>query len=478
MILTISSGFSRSFTSSSLQNPVRLAVVGSGPAGFYTTANVLKAIPNVFIDMYEKLPVPYGLVRYGVAPDHPEVKNVIHKFETITQNERFNFVGNVQVGRDVSVLELKNNYHGIIFSYGASEDKKLGLPNEDVLQNSLSARSFVGWYNGHPEYKDLIFDLENVNSETAIVVGAGNVALDVARILLMPIEQLEKTDIAEHAIKVLEKSKIRHVIILVRRGPLQAAFTSKELREMFALPDTKLNTDLEALKLILDLSKDQLSNDRAKRRLMDLLITGATQQVNQTTSKSWTLKFLSSPTELLSQGNTFSGIRIQANRLDKESVKVIPTGDFEVIKSGLLLRSIGYSSVSIDGVPFDNSSNTIPNFEGRIIQKGLTISGMFTAGWIKRGATGVIVSTMYDANETAASVVEDILSGSLLHSPDKQLKGLSEILSLLHSRGVIPVSFSNWKKIDDEEIQKGQLIGKIRSKIVSIEKMLEIANQK
>ncbi|KAJ3125037.1 ribosomal protein S5 [Nowakowskiella sp. JEL0407] len=465
------------FISTASSNPVRVAIVGSGPAGFYTASYIQKSVPNAHIDMFESLPVPYGLVRYGVAPDHPEVKNVTNKFESIASHPNFNFYGNVTIGKDLAIYDLQANYHSIVLSYGASEDKKLGIPNES-LPNVISARSFVNWYNGHPDFANLPIDLENLNSDTAIIIGAGNVALDVARILLMDIEELQKTDIADHAVKMLKRSKIKHVVIVMRRGPLQVAFTSKELREMLALTDTEFKTDRNILEHHVNSAKDELSKDRAKRRLLDLLLKGIQQDSSGAKTKSWTLKFLSTPTEFLSDGKLCQGLNVEKNEFANDG-KLQSTGLFEEIKGGIVLRSIGYESTPIDeGIPFDHRKKIIPNDTGRVIRDGAVVPGLYVAGWIKRGATGVIVSTMFDANETATSLIEDINAGRSMNPLDTELSGFEELEKRLKDEGVQTVSFSDWEKIDKLEKLTGEAMGKSRLKLIDVNEMINTATTK
>ncbi|KND01113.1 NADPH-adrenodoxin reductase [Spizellomyces punctatus DAOM BR117] len=459
-----------------------IGMVGSGPAGFYTAQHLLRNLPNVKIDMYEALPVPYGLVRFGVAPDHPEVKNVIHKFETIAQDPRFRFIGNVRIGHDLDLAELKPRYDALILSYGASQDQRLGLPDEDAIPNVFSARAFVGWYNGLPEHRDLNPDLES--SDTAVVIGQGNVALDVARVLLMPLDELAKTDITEHALEALRRSKIRHVHLIGRRGPLQASFTAKELREMIALPDTKLHLDVPLLQSQMEAGSAILSKERPRRRLMELLLKGATNPLSNTspTSKSWSLKFLSSPIHLVTNPTTqaLEGLQLEKNRLEGplNAPRAVGTGEIEEIPCGLLLRSIGYKSVPLQGLPFDSKRGMIPNVRGKVQNEDSFTSGIYVAGWLKRGPTGVIAATMYDAIETADTIINDIQKGELQPRIGPTVPpGFKGLESMLRARGVKVVDFHAWKKIDEVEVAEGTPKGKPREKVVEVDKMMEIAGR-
>ncbi|KAI8826195.1 uncharacterized protein EV422DRAFT_515705 [Fimicolochytrium jonesii] len=463
---------------------LNVGIIGAGPAGFYTAQHLLKNLPNVHVDMYDSLPIPYGLIRYGVAPDHWEVKNVIHKFDLLSQDPRFTFIGNVTIGRDLDLTELKPRYDALLFSYGASEDQKLSLPNEDTIPNVFSARAFVGWYNGTPEYADLKPDL--VSSDTAVVVGQGNVALDVARTLLRPVEELAKTDITEYALEALRGSRVRHVRLVGRRGPLQIAFTSKELREMIALPDTKLNLDVALLDSHVKASASIM--DRQRQRLMDLLRKGATKTfpANNPPTKSWTLDFLRSPVALETRDDgQLEAMMVERNRLEGDlgAPKAVGTGEMEVLKAGLLVRSIGYRSAPLPGLPFDERRGRVPNVRGRVVDEDNTTPSppLYVAGWVKRGPTGVIAATMYDAVETADTIIDDVRSGnipSLTPATSKTSGGFASVKPLLDARGIQTVSFEGWKRIDDVEVRRGEEVGKPREKVVRVEDMLRVAGDK
>ncbi|KAL1916664.1 uncharacterized protein VTP21DRAFT_5368 [Calcarisporiella thermophila] len=452
--------------SSSITSPLRLAIVGSGPAGFYTAQKLLKEIPSAQIDMYEALPVPHGLVRYGVAPDHPEVKNCMNRFDEVAGDPRFSFYGNVLVAsHSLPLSQLRSAYHATILAYGASQDTHLGIPNESA-PGVFSARAFVGWYNGLPEHRDLPIDLERV--ETVAVVGMGNVALDVARLLLMPVEEVAKTDVTEHALKALRASNVKRVVIVGRRGPLQVAFTAKELREMMRYP---LVLDRELLHAELQNHAEFLSKNRPIKRLMSLLEKGGAA----TGSRQWELKFLRSPREILldSQGHA-RGVKMDVNRLigdDPTKAKAEPTGESDELNAQLILRSIGYKSVPLEDTPFDIKRGRIPNERGRIVEDGKIIPGLYTSGWLKRGPTGVIATTMHDAYETAESIVQD---QETLTASREEKKGAESILPLLQAKGIKPVSYSDWRALEALEFERGEQVGKPREKVTSVEEMLDI----
>ncbi|XP_034264598.1 NADPH:adrenodoxin oxidoreductase, mitochondrial [Pantherophis guttatus] len=454
----------------------RICIVGSGPAGFYTAQHLLKHHKQTQVDIYEKLPVPFGLVRFGVAPDHPEVKNVINTFIQTAHSDRCSFSGNVTVGKDVTVEELQAAYHAVVLCYGAEDNRTLGIPGED-LEGVYTARTFVGWYNGLPENRNLKPDL---NSETAVILGHGNVALDIARILLSPLEILRKTDITEESFSALASSKVRRVYLIGRRGPLQVAFTIKELREMINLLSVRPFLDPADFRDLGDAIKDI---PRPRKRLTELMTKTALEEPPEevggrwaSASKEWRLKFLRSPLEVLPtmDGKRARAIQLAVNRLEGagDSVKAVPTGEIEELRSGLIFSSIGYKSLPIDpAVPFDSKRGLIPNNSGRV----LGAPGLYCSGWVKRGPTGVIITTMNDSFDTAQSVLEDLQSGALQLSSAKE--GFDLVSQILQSRGVHPVSFSDWEKIDAVEVTRGKLAGKTREKIVDQEEMLELIGQ-
>ncbi|NXM72433.1 ADRO protein, partial [Serilophus lunatus] len=454
----------------------RVCVVGSGPAGFYTAQHILKHHGGAYVDIYEKLPIPFGLVRFGVAPDHPEVKNVINTFTQTARSERCSYYGNVTVGRDVTVPELQRAYHAVVLSYGAEDNRVLGIPGEN-LSGVYSAREFVGWYNGLPENRDLKPDL---SCETALILGHGNVALDIARILLTPLQLLRKTDITDNSLAALACSKVKRVWLAGRRGPLQVAFTIKELREMINLPGARAVLNPADFTGLENAVKDA---PRPRKRLTELMIKTAlekpgekpveVQAVAAQSPREWGLKFQRSPQEVLPtpDGRRVRGIRMALTRLEGsgDSAKAIPTGDVEELECGLVLSSIGYRSLPLDpAVPFDTKQGIIPNSSGRV--EG--VPGLYCSGWVKRGPTGVIITTMNDSFDTAQSVLEDLQGGVLDMSPSRE--GFGAVESILRSRGVRPVSFSDWEKIDAAEVARGQAAGKPREKIVDPAEMLRL----
>jgi adrenodoxin-NADP+ reductase len=358
-------------TSSKLKH---IAVIGAGPSGFYTTQQLIK-IPNVKVTLFERRMVPFGLVRYGVAPDHAQVKNATSKFETIASHPQVQFVGNCHIGKDVGVEELQENFNAVVISSGSSYERSLGIPNEDGIGNVFSARSFVGWYNGDPEV--------NINPqldcESAAIIGQGNVALDCARILLSPVDELAKTDISERALESLRNNKIKNIYVIGRRGVIQASFTAKEVRELMALPNVGFRYDPVMTDQIAQ-AKELLQNNRAKKRLMDILLKGSK---NVEHSKFWHLKFLSSPIALeTNDDNNISRLHLQKNELIGDKLHSLE--DKYSLDCGLVIKSIGYMNQGIDRVPFNHSSNTIPNEKGRVLNE---VYKRFTLEWIHHQRT-------------------------------------------------------------------------------------------
>ncbi|KAG0034060.1 hypothetical protein BGZ81_006401 [Podila clonocystis] len=466
-----------------VSRPFKVAVIGSGPGGFYTAHRILKQVPQSSIDMYEALPVPHGLVRFGVAPDHPEVKNVINTFDEVAKNPNFRFIGNTSVGTfitpgskkaDLEVADLAQHYDAILLAYGAHEDRVLGVPNEESLRGVMAARSFVGFYNGLPSEQDLDIDLSH--TDTAVVIGQGNVALDVARILLTPLEELKKTDLTEKMIKILEKSRVKHVHVIGRRGPLEVAFTSKELREMLQLPGTTFHMDKNLLAS--EMERASKSLDRPRKRLMGLLEKGIKEsKPNQ--PKSWSLHFLRSPLGFSGDGKvgTLKAIELGINRLEGEdnNRRAAATGAKEELRCGLAFRSIGYKSVGIQGVPFDSRKGIVPNMDGKVVdENSKTVPGLYASGWLKRGPIGVIASTMADAYQTADKIISDWNQG------EPMLESLSScgtpVLDILRNKGHKVVSYQDWKKIEQKEFEMGAKLGKPREKFVTVEEMLKAIN--
>ena len=451
------------------QNPVRAAIVGSGPSGFYAAEALLESEQVVLVDMFERLPSPFGLVRSGVAPDHPKLKGPIRVYQQIAESPQFRFLGNVAVGRDISVEELKDCYHVVVFTCGAETDRTLGIAGEH-LAGSHAATEFVGWYNGHPDYRDRVFDLSH---DTAVVIGQGNVAVDVCRILCKTVDELRHTDIAGHALEVLAQSKIRDVYMIGRRSPAQAKFTHQELRELGELADCDPIVDPHDLELN-PASRQELAerHNRANIKSYEVL-QGFASRPPPTRHRRCHIQFLKSPKELKGEGRLERVVLVR-NRLEGEPSQQVAreTGEIEELACGALFRSIGYRGVSIAGVPFDDGRGIFLNRDGRIVDGENVVPGLYAAGWIKRGPTGIIGTNREDSVATVNSLLADLPNVHACAKP-----GADGLKGLLESRGIRVVSYADWRKIDAAEVRRGAAAGKPREKFARVEEMLEVLDR-
>ncbi len=453
---------------------MRVAVVGSGPSGFYAVGDLLKDPGRrVEVDLYDRLPTPFGLVRAGVAPDHPKIKNVIKIYEKSAQDERFRFFGNVTIGEDISHEEVAERYHVVLYTFGARVDRHMGIPGED-LPGSHSATDFVAWYNAHPDYCDLEFDLD---CERAVVIGNGNVAMDVARMLSVSREQIAKTDIADHALDALGDNPIREIVILGRRGPAQAAYTNPELLELEALTIADVNVDPEDAKLdpLSQKALDEGLLDKTRRRNVEIVADYAANRERKR-DKQITLRFLRSPVEILG-ADRVEGIVVARNELYRDAdgaIRSRETTDRETIECGLVLRSIGYKGVAIEGVPFDERHGTIPNEGGAVIdpQTEKKIPGLYVAGWIKRGPSGVIGTNKRDAQETVSLILEDLAEGEL---PERDKADRDSTEAWLLGRVPDLVTYEGWQRIDEAEKAAGEPDGRPRAKLARWDELLAAA---
>ena len=420
--------------------------------------------------MYDRLPTPFGLVRLGVAPDHQKIKSVIQVYNKLAADPRFRFFGNVEYGADISIDDLRAHYHQIVFTTGAQSDRRLNIPGED-LEGSYPAAEFVAWYNGHPDYANFNFDLSH---PAAVVIGVGNVAIDVARILCHTVEELSITDIADDALEALRDSGVRHVYLLGRRGPAQAAFTNPEISELGKLADAEIRTLPEEVALDED-SRAAADSDRVVARKIEILQGYAAQQPSHK-PKQLTIRFLVAPVEILGDKNgRVRGVRIVKNELhrdDKGTMRPRATGRFETIEAGLVLRSVGYKGVPLAGLPFLDDRGVIPNDNGRVIDREgrQDLTGVYVSGWIKRGPTGVIGTNKADAKETVASMLADLEEG-LVGEPQDASPEVIEML--LKDREVRYVSYEEWEDIDRLETAMGMPDGRPRVKFTSREEFFE-----
>ena len=458
-------------TVGTLDNPLRVAVVGSGPAGFYSAGHLLAASDlQIEVDMFDRLPTPFGLVRAGVAPDHPKIKSVTRVYDKTAVREQFRFFGNVEIGRDLSHRDLAEHYHAVIYSYGCSSDRQLGVPGED-LPGSHAATEFVAWYNGHPDYRDREFDL---SCERAAVIGNGNVAMDVARMLVLPRAELERTDTADHAIEAIANSNIREVVIIGRRGPAQAAFTNPELRELGELTDADVivepfELDPHSARAI------EAEGELTARRNVEILQEFAEREP-EGKPKRVTLRFLLSPVAIHGEGRVES-LELVHNELEhggEGQIRAKATGRHETLDVGLVFRSIGYRGVPIEGIPFDEWKGTVPNEEGRVVdpEAQRPVPGLYVAGWVKRGPSGVIGTNKRDAQETVDNLLEDLREGRL---PQPEQPARAAIEALVRERQPDVVDYSGWQAIDAVETAAGEPAGRPRVKLTRIAEMVETA---
>ena len=457
--------------------PLRVAVVGSGPAGFFVAQHLL-AKPDlvVTVDLYDRLPTPYGLVRFGVAPDHEEIKRVTRQFDKVAGKPAFRFFGNVDVGSHVTLDELKRYYHMICFTTGAQTDRQMGIPGEE-LGRSHAATEFVAWYNGHPEYRDCHFDL---SVEQVAVVGVGNVAVDVARILSRSAEELSTTDITDYALKALRRSRIKEVYMLGRRGPAQAAFTNAEVKELGELAgaDVRVREDEIALDPLSRAEVEQ-SDDRKLRRKLEVLREFAARSPAGN-PRTLTIRFLVSPVELVGNpAGQVVGLRVVRNRLVADGhgrLRADPTDQSELLPVGLVFRSVGYHGVPLAGLPFDQKRGVVPNEQGRVLgpPSDTPMPGVYVSGWIKRGPTGVIGTNKRDAAETVKAMLEDLALGTV-PSPADPRPASAESFVRQRQPGV--VTYADWQRIDQLETARGEPQGRPRVKFTSTEEILTALNR-
>lgn len=442
------------------ERPLQIAIVGSGPSGFYAAEALLKQkdVP-IRIDMFDRLPTPYGLVRGGVAPDHQKIKSVVMVYEKVAALPGFRFFGNVHLGCDLSAAELRAHYDHIVYAVGNESDRKLGVPGED-LEGSHSATEFVGWYNGHPDHRQRRFDL---SVERAAVIGIGNVAMDVTRLLAEDPDRLAKTDIADYALDALRKSGVKEIYLLGRRGPAQAAYSPAEIQEIGELESSDLVVRSE--ELVLDeVSKTETSDPTAKKNV-DYVVDVA-RRGEGSKSKKVRLRFCVSPVELIGEGGRVTAMKIEKNQLvpdGKGGVKAKGTGQFETLPVGLVFRSVGYRGIPIADVPFDEKSGHIPNEAGRVKP------GEYVVGWAKRGPSGLIGTNRADSVATVQAMLQDAKAGV----PDPSVaRDAQAVVDLLGSRKLRYVSFQDWKRLDRLETERGAKAGKIREKFTTVPEML------
>jgi ferredoxin--NADP+ reductase len=440
---------------------LRVAVVGSGPAGFYAAGALLSADPPAEVDMIERLPTPWGLVRLGVAPDHPKLKSVSRAFERIAEQPGFRFLGNVELGRDIHHADLVRLYDAVIYAVGAQTDRRLGVPGED-LPGSWAATEFVAWYNGHPDYQQLEFDL---SVERAVVIGNGNVALDIARMLALTYEELAPTDATDASIAAIAGSPLREIVVVGRRGPAQAAFTTPELQEMGELAGADVVVDSA------DLDGAEPKSTNAERNLAVLQKFAAREPEGR--PRRVVFRFFRSPVAIHGEERV-EGIELVRNQLDANE-RAVATEERETLPCGLVFRGVGYHGVELPGVVFDAASGTIPNEGGRVADyMGNFVPGVYCAGWIKRGPTGVIGTNKKDATETVELLLEDAAAGRLEPKPEASAAAVD---ALLAERGLRIVEYAGWTAIDEVERTAGEKLGRPRVKLCSWDELLAAAER-
>lgn len=448
--------------------PLRVAVIGAGPSGFYAAGALLQQKEiAVTVDMFDRLPTPYGLVRYGVAPDHQKIKSVTKVYERTAADSRFRFYGNIRFGTDITHADLRQYYDQILYAVGAQSDRKLNIPGEDLV-GSFSATEFVAWYNGHPDFADLNFDL---SCESAVVVGVGNVALDVTRVLAKSVDELKTTDIADHALAALAVSNIKDIYVLSRRGPAQVKFTPPEIKEFGELVIADVVADAAALELDEVSAAEAAASSETQRNLTYLRdystrpLTGKERRVH--------FCFLVSPVELLEEEGKVAAVRIEKNvlRADESGyLNAEGTGEFETIPAGLVLRSVGYKGIPLEDVPYDKRRGTIPNDQGRVKnpESGELIRGEYVVGWAKRGPSGVIGTNKPDAVETVEMMLTDL--PHLVAAPHSDPAAID---AFLEERKLDFVTIEGWRILDQLEVAKGEAEGRPRIKFTRIQDMLE-----
>lgn len=453
------------------ERPLRVAVIGAGPSGFYATAALLGSDLEVEVDLFDRLPAPFGLVRGGVAPDHQKIKSVVRAYEKTASHPRFRFFGNVRVGADLTLEVLRRHYDQLCFAVGCESSRAIGIPGED-LAGSASATDFVGWYNGHPDACHHCFDLDETTS--VAIVGVGNVAVDVARILTRDPDELATTDIADYALDVLRRSRVRDVYMLGRRGPVQAAFTPVELKELSELAGVDLVVP-EWAAYVDPISQAWLDEqgDKATRKNVALLQslasrapTGAPRRIH--------LLLYRSPVEVLGD-EKMTGVRVEHTELvgpAADRLRAQSTGKTDDIEAGMMFRAVGYRGIPLPGLPFDERRGVVSNEGGRVTDpEGAVVAGTYVVGWAKRGPSGVIGTNRADANETVARMLEDIAGQEAPRDPDRTAEAALDTVA-----AAVPelVQWADWKRIDAEEVARGEAAGRVRGKFTHVADMLAL----
>jgi ferredoxin--NADP+ reductase len=454
--------------------PLRIAIVGAGPAGLYAADALLNKQDIVLtIDIFNRFPAPFGLVRDGVAPDHQSIKSVARVLGKALADPRVRFFGNVTYGVDLHHKELKRYYDQILYAVGAQADRRMSIPGED-LGNSLAAISFVGWYNGHPDHRDLPVDL---SCERAVVVGNGNVAMDVTRMLVTSPDVLGRTDIADHALEALRDSRIREVVVLGRRGAAQASFTTPELRELGKLDGVAVVVDPRNIELD-PASQAEAEADRTARANLRYLREFAAV-TGHTAPRRIVLRFLASPVEIVGYRDRVASLTVEHNELVVDAnggLRSKGTGRLEVIEAGLVVRSIGYRTVPIEGVPFDPATSTVNNIAGQVVHPntGEVVAGEYVVGWAKRGPTGRIGNNKPDSASTVEAMVADLPTLKGIRDEHRYPSGIEVAL---RRRRIDFATYQDWRILDDYEVARAASQGRPRIKVTTVPEMMEVIHQ-
>jgi ferredoxin--NADP+ reductase len=443
---------------------VRIAIIGSGPAGSYAAGHLLRhSDPDLHVDLFERLPTPWGLVRAGVAPDHPKIKSVTRLYERTAEHPRLRLFANVEFGRHLTIEDLRSHYHAIIYAVGTPTDRPLGIPGEE-LAGSYAATDFVGWYNGHPDFCDHDFDL---SGERVIVIGAGNVALDVARMLVLTADELVVTDIADHALDVIAYSGVREVLVVARRGPAQAAFTNPELLELGELRDADVLVDAAELAVAEDVPDSRAST--TARRNVEILRDYASRPPAGRLRRVG-LRFLLSPVEIRGDGRVQSVV-FARNTLETGAdgtLRARATDERIEIGAGAVFRAIGYRGTPLADVPFDERRGVIANEGGRVRR------GEYVVGWAKRGPSGVIGTNKKDAGDTVEHLLADLAAGRLLEPAPI---GDDALEAFIRERQPELVDYEGWVRLDRHEQALGEPAGRPRVKLARLEELLAAVAQ-
>lgn len=445
------------------ERPLQTAIVGSGPSGFYAAAALFASGKSVRVDLFDRLPTPFGLVRAGVAPDHQNIKAVVRAYNKTAALPGFRFFGGVEVGRDVTLEELLASYDQVVLAVGCESANPLGIPGED-LPGSYSATRFVAWYNGHPDYRDARFDLSH---SSAVVVGVGNVAMDVTRVLVKGRDELGKTDIAAHALQALREAKVTDVHLLGRRGAAQVAFSPAEIKEIAELPDVDIVVSKEAVQLDEASKREVETGDKTVQDNVKFLTEIAGREI--TKPKRVHLHLLTSPLALQGDGR-LEAVVLGKNRIVEKGGRTVaePTGEQQTLPAGAIFRAVGYRGIPVPGVPFDDKTGTIPNEGGRVTKTrgGEIVDRLYVVGWAKRGPQGLIGTNRMDSKDTVDRMLEDIGKVDASARPALREAALQKA-----------ISWAGWERIDKAELERGKAAGKLREKLVTVAEMLAAASE-